>query len=77
MPYCLNAKFVTIPYAKNYEEFYDNVKKENVDYIFINYSEARSLEPEISNKLLNFNAKGLVPIVSISNPRAIIYKVIK
>lgn len=78
--YYLDMNFLVTPFVNNYDEYFKNVKDNNVDYIFISEKEAGYLEDEnLKNKLLNYkNPPNELEIVTYTeSPIAILYKVKK
>lgn len=73
--YYLKMQFNVIPIADNYQDFLNKIKKEKDDYIYFGLMEAQT-RPALRG-LLNpkNNFPGLRPIVYLSNPPAVLYKV--
>lgn len=78
--YYLDMNFLVTPFVNNYDEYFKNVKDNNVDYIFISEKEAGYIEDEnLKNKLLNYKnpPNELELVTNTTNPIAILYKVKK
>ena len=78
--YYLDMKFQVIPFVNNLDEFFKNVKDNNVDYIYISEKEADYLtEANLKQILLNYkNPPNELEIVTYTeSPIAILYKVKK
>lgn len=75
----LDMNFEVIPFSKTYEEFYDNIKKKNADYVYISEWEARILHPDLAKVVINYKKPppGLEVVAFSEDPVGILYKVKK
>jgi methylmalonyl-CoA mutase cobalamin-binding subunit len=75
--YYLGMDFVLLPMAKSYEEFIENLRQNNVDYLYFSTIEA-AMRREFQT-LLNpkSNHPGLKVVVYFNNPPAVLYRLIK
>lgn len=75
--YYLDMKFEVIPFANNYDEFIDIVKKQNVDYIYIGEMEYKRMNENLRNILMNYKNphEGLETVIFTQNKFSILYKV--
>lgn len=78
--YYLDMKLEVTPYLENYNDFVQNIKNRNIDYIYISEREADYLtNQDLKQVLLNYNVppEELELITNTTNPTAILYKVKK
>jgi len=78
--YYLDMKLEVTPYLENYNDFVQNIKNRNIDYVYVSEREADYLtNRNIKQVLLNYNAppEELEVITKTTNPTAILYKVKK
>ena len=78
--YYLDMKLSVTPYLENYNDFVQNIKNRNIDYVYVSEREAEYLTNQnLKQVLLNYNVppEELEVITKTMNPIAILYKVKK
>jgi hypothetical protein len=71
----LGMNFVLLPFAEKYEDFYQKLKKQNVNYVYLSVTElgTRTDLYYLIDKSRNFN--GLTAIYYQKDPELILYEV--